>query len=63
VLLIVPTPVTLRNVALCIATNDEVRSNVNPPTLHRADVAGPGIGIAGVPELKVQEGAIVALVN
>ena len=53
----------LRKFALCGGTtDDDVRSNVNPPTLHKAGVAGPGIGIAGVPDLKIHEAAIVTLV-
>ncbi len=36
--------------------------NVKPPTLHNPGVAGPGKGVAGVPELKIHGDAIVALV-
>ena len=58
--LIVPIPDTSRNCALWDITVEELRSNVNPPTLHRADVAGPGAGDPGVPELKIQGAAMAA---
>src|ERR1051325_8816003 len=45
--LTVPTPVMLRNVADCITTVALVRSNVNPPTLHRPGVAVEGVNIHG----------------
>lgn len=59
VLVIVPMPVTFRNLLLCCSPGDvltmaEVRLNVNPST-DQSDITGPpGRGEAGVPRLKVQ---------
>ena len=60
--LALPIPVTLRKFALWVTTVEEVRSNVKPPTFHRPGLAGPGIGMAGVPELNVHGAPMVALV-
>lgn len=59
--LMVPVPRTSRKVELWDVTMEEVRSKVKPPTCHNIGVAGPGSGAPGVPELKVQFGAIVTL--
>ena len=60
--LIVPTPLTSRNVPLgfCETTIDELRSKVKPPICHNIGFAGPGAGVAGVPELKIHGAPIVA---
>src|SRR5437899_9353495 len=58
--LIMPVPVTSRKVELCDTTIEELKSKVKPPIIHNAGVAGPGAGVAGVPELNVHDDAIVA---
>lgn len=45
--LIVPTPVMLRKVELCETITQDVRSNLNPPTLHRLGVFVEGLKIHG----------------
>lgn len=52
--LIVPRPVIFRKVELCETITHDVRSNLNPPTLHRFGVLVEG--------LKIQGAAIVTVV-
>jgi hypothetical protein len=47
-----PVPVILRKVNVCVTTVELRRLNVNPPTLQR-----PGVGVEG---LNIHEVAIVA---
>ena len=49
---IVPVPLTVRNPLACVTMEDDVRLNVNPPTLQRA---------GSEPELKFQGAAIVTV--
>ncbi|MGC2353371.1 MAG: hypothetical protein WA496_08245 [Candidatus Udaeobacter sp.] len=45
--LIIPVPLTLRNPPPCWTMVDVVRSNVNPPTLHRPGRPVEGLNIQG----------------
>ena len=52
--LIVPTPVTFKNVALWETMVEELKSNLKPPTLHKLGVLVDG--------LKIHEADIVTFV-
>src|SRR5262249_11196277 len=43
--LTVPTPLMLRNIAVCVTIVALVRSNVNPSTLHRLGVPVEGLNV------------------